>query len=225
MKYYPVFLRVAGRLCLVIGGGKVAEQKVKSLLEAGARVTVISPELTLALARLAATHQVVHHARPYRHGDLQGSLLAYAATDDEHLHAQIARDAREAGVLVNVADRPQWCDFIVPSVVRRGDLVIAASTSGTSPAMAKRIRKELQAAFGPEYATALHLLGRLRERLAERPLTSAERQRIFTALVESPLLEYLRERRTGEVDRLLATTVGDGTSLASLGLELSENHE
>jgi precorrin-2 dehydrogenase/sirohydrochlorin ferrochelatase len=222
MKYYPIFLRVAGRACLVIGGGKVAVQKVESLLEAGAAVTVISPELTPELATLAATGGVTHHQRGYHDGDLLGFFLAYAATNDPTVHTRIAGDAEAAGVLLNVVDAPQLCTFIVPAIVQRGDLVIATSTSGTSPALAKRIRRNLEDSFGPEYALALRLLGRLREELAERALPAAERQRIFGALVDSPLIDYLRGGRRAEVNRLLATTVGGAVSLETLGVELTE---
>jgi precorrin-2 dehydrogenase/sirohydrochlorin ferrochelatase len=221
MKYYPVFLRVAGRPCLVIGGGPVGQQKTQSLLRAGAQVTVISPNLTPALSTFAAAARIQHHQRPYASGDLHGFFLAYAATGDERLHTQIARDAREAGVLFNVVDRPQLCDFIAPSVMERGDLLIATSTSGASPALAKRIRQDLEGMFGAEYDLALQLLGRLRERLVRRRLTLPQRQRIFTSLVDSPLLDYLRTHQTTEIDRLLAATVGTGVSLASLGMELS----
>src|SRR5664279_4839267 len=151
MKYYPIFLRVAGRDCLVIGGGKVATQKVESLLNASAAVTVISPELTPEISALAAAQRVVHHRRPYRSGDLQGVFLAYAATSDPTVQTQIARDAETAGVLLNVVDVPQLCSFIVPAVIQRGDLLIATSTSGTSPALARRIRRDLEHSFGPEY--------------------------------------------------------------------------
>jgi precorrin-2 dehydrogenase len=221
MKYHPIFLRVAGRPCLVIGGGNVAQQKAQSLLRAGAQVTVISSDLTSPLSALAAAGRIQHHPRPYARGDLLGFFLVYAATDDDQLHVQIAREAQEAGVLLNVVDRPQLCDFIVPSVMQRGDLLIAASTSGASPALAKRIRQDLEGMFGAEYELALQLLGRLRERLARRHFTLPERQRIFASLVDSPLLDYLRARQTSEIDRLLASTVGNGVSLASLGMELS----
>lgn len=221
MKYYPIFLRVAGRPCLVIGGGRVAGQKTESLLHAGAQVTVVSPRLTPTLAALAATRKIVYHRRHYTTGDLRGFVLAYAATNDETVHAQIVREADEAGVLLNVVDRPELCDFIMPSVMERGDLIVATSTSGKSPALAKRIRQDLEGALGPEYDLALQLLGRLRTTLATRQLKSVDRQRIFAALVDSPLLGYLRGRQTADVDRLLATTVGDGVSLASLGMELT----
>jgi len=219
MTYYPICLRVAGRPCVVVGGGKVAEQKVASLLKAGARVTLVSPELTPRLTALVAERRIAHHRRPYRSGDLQGAFLAYAATDSEALHAQIADDARAAGVLVNVVDRPALCDFIMPAVVERGDLVIATSTGGASPALAKRIRHALEDTFGPEYDVALQLLRRVRARLRGTIPDAAERQRICTALIDSPLLDYLRDQRADQVDRLLAATVGDGVSLASLGME------
>jgi len=222
MEYYPIFLRVADRPCLVIGGGAVAQQKVESLLAAGADVTVVSPRLTTSLAALAAGGKVRHEPRPYVSSDLHGVRLAFAATNDEALQARIARDADAAGVLLNVVDRPPLCAFITPSVMARGDLIIATSTSGASPALAKRIRGELEARFGPEYALALRLLRRLRERLTGAAVTPAERQRVFAALVNSRLLEYLRERRTTDIDALLANTVGNGVSLASLGMELTE---
>jgi precorrin-2 dehydrogenase/sirohydrochlorin ferrochelatase len=220
MKYYPICLRVAGRSCLVIGGGRVAEQKAWSLLKAGAHVTIISPEITPDLEALVAAHQLQYERRPYASTDLKGVFLAYAATNDETLHAQIAQDAVHTGTLLNVVDRPRLCDFIVPAVMERGDLLIATSTSGASPGLAQRIRDQIEQSFGPEYDLAVQLLGRLRARLASQSLSSTERRRIFATLVDSPLLDHLRECRTIEIDRLLAATVGDGVSLASLGMEL-----
>jgi precorrin-2 dehydrogenase/sirohydrochlorin ferrochelatase len=221
MKYYPIFLRVAGRPCLVLGAGRVAEQKVESLLKAGACVTVISPDITARLAALAAARKIRHHARAYQPGDLRGAFLVYAATHSEELHVQIAMDAKKAGVLLNVVDRPQLCDFITPAIVERGDLVVATSTSGASPALAKRIRQQLDDVFGPEYDMALRLLRRVRTQLRGGQRSASERRRIFGALVDSPLLDYLRDRRADEIDRLLAATVGEHVSLSSLGLELA----
>ena len=220
MKYYPICLRVADRPCLVIGGGPIAEQKARSLLDAAARVTVVSPDLTAGLAEWVRTGRIVHIPRGYRPGDLVGATLVYAATDDEDLHAQVARDAHEAGVPVNVVDRPRLCDFIVPSILVRGDLLVAVSTSGASPALAKRIRRDLEAFFGPEYAVALTLLRRLRVQLGKRGVPSAERQRIFTTLAASPLVEHLQHGRRHAVDRLLTDAVGWDVSLATLGVDL-----
>jgi precorrin-2 dehydrogenase/sirohydrochlorin ferrochelatase len=220
MKYYPVSLRVAGRRCVVIGGGQVAERKAGSLLAADARVVVVSPSLSGGLAALAARGDIEHVARPYRTGDLAGALLAYAATDDETLHARIAAEAEAAGVLLNVVDRPRWCGFIVPSILRRGDLTVAVSTAGGSPALARRARQEIEGTLGPEYERALDVLSRLRRHLRAQPLSADERQRILTGLVASDLLERLREPDAGAVDRLLAEHAGRDVSLASLGAEL-----
>jgi len=220
MKYYPLFLHLAGRRCLVVGGGQVAEKKVESLLRAGAQVTVVSPELTPRLAALAAARTIECHQRPYMPGDLAGCFLAYAATSDEHAQSAIAVEAGTAGVLLNVVNRAQLSDFIAPAIVERGDLCLAVSTAGASPALAKRIRQDLEKAFGSEYELALELLGRLRRHLATPSRSSAERQRIFSTLVNSPLLDYLRQRQTHEIDRLLAQIVGDDVSLATLGMEL-----
>ncbi len=216
-----MFLRVAGRRCLVVGGGQVAEQKVAALLKADARVTVISPEATAPLRQLAIAKTIEYQPRCYARGDLRGFWLAFAATDDEQVQQQLRREACDTGVLLNVVDRPELCDFIVPSVLEQGDLVVATSTGGASPALARRIRRELQERFGPEYAEALHLLRRLRQRLTGRVESAAERRRILSILANSPLLEYLRQRQTRAIDQLLAETAGDGVSLASLGMELS----
>jgi precorrin-2 dehydrogenase/sirohydrochlorin ferrochelatase len=220
MKYYPVFLRVAGRRCVVIGGGEVAERKVGSLLAAGARVAVVSPALNGGLVVLASRGEIEHVARPYRKGDLGGALLAYAATDDEALHAAVAAEAEAAGVLLNVVDRPRWCDFIVPSIMRRGDLAVAVSTAGASPALARRVREDIERALGPEYERALDVLARLRRHLQEQPLSAAQRRRILTGLVASELLDRLRDADTAGVDRLLAEHAGEQVSLASLGAAL-----
>ena len=220
MKFYPVFLRVAGRRCVVVGGGEVAERKARSLLAAGARVTLVSPAVTAGLTELAADGEIAHVARPYQSGDLAGALLAYAATDDEALHATIAAEAEAAGVLLNVVDRPRWCGFIVPSVLSRGDLTVAVSTGGGSPALARRVREDIEEQLGPEYERALAVLAALRRHLQDQALSSAERQRILSGLVASDLLNCLREPDRVAVDRLLAEHAGTAVSLASLGADL-----
>jgi precorrin-2 dehydrogenase/sirohydrochlorin ferrochelatase len=198
----------------------VAERKVESLLAAGARVTVVAPSLTPALAERVARGEISHLHRPYRDGDLEGARLAYAATDDEALHADLAAAATAAGVLLNVVDQPQWCSFIVPAVLRRGALSIAVSTGGGSPALAGRVRDDIAAHLGPEYERALEVLARLRAQLQAQALPSAERQRILRALVASELLECLRQPDPAAVDRLLAEHAGAHVSLASLGAHL-----
>jgi precorrin-2 dehydrogenase/sirohydrochlorin ferrochelatase len=206
----------------VVGGGVVAERKVRSLLDAGARVTVISPEITPALAAWTAEGAITHRARGYQRGDLEGFFLAYAATDDELLQVEVARDAEAAGVLVNVVDRPQLCSFIVPSILARGELTVAVSTGGGSPALARHVRERIEAVLGPEYEAALQVLTRLREQLHDLPLAAAERRRIFAELIESELLEHLRDGDIAAVDRVLARCAGEGVSLATLGVTPNE---
>jgi precorrin-2 dehydrogenase/sirohydrochlorin ferrochelatase len=218
MTYYPVFLRVAGRPCAVIGGGEVAERKARALLAAGAHVTVISPQVTPELARLAGANRLAHRPRAYARGDLDGCRLAIAATDDPAAQAAIAADAEAAGVLLNVVDQPAHCTFIAPSVVVRGDLVVAVSSGGASPALTRYVREEIERVLGPEYESAAALLGRVRALLRERAVPSAERQRRLRGLVNGQLLASLRARDASAVDRLLAEHVGEGVSLAALGL-------
>ncbi|MFQ5826028.1 MAG: bifunctional precorrin-2 dehydrogenase/sirohydrochlorin ferrochelatase [Dehalococcoidia bacterium] len=131
--YYPVFLNIAGRRCLVIGGGEVAERKVASLLDCGGRVTVISPRLSPGLEEKQAQGAIEALARDFQPGDLEGAFLVIAATDDPGVNDKIVREARKRGILINVVDQPGECDFIVPSTVHRGELVVAISTGGQKP--------------------------------------------------------------------------------------------
>lgn len=179
---HPVFLGLAGEPVVVIGGGEVAERKVTSLLESGARVTVVAPAVTPEVAGLAAVGAVRLHRRRYTPGDLAGCRLAYAATDDPAVNRAVRAEATERGVWLNVADQPELCDFLAPAVVRRGDLTLAVSTNGASPALARRIREALERRFGPEYADALARLRAERERLRREEPDAARRRRRLEAL-------------------------------------------
>ncbi|MCS6926983.1 MAG: bifunctional precorrin-2 dehydrogenase/sirohydrochlorin ferrochelatase [Candidatus Binatia bacterium] len=220
MKYYPLFLDLRGRPCLVIGGGAVAERKVAALLQAGGQVTVVSPTLTPQLHRWREAGAIVVHQRSYRPGDLQDFVLIFAATDDAELHRRIAHEAATRGALLNVVDQPALCSFIVPAVVSRGDLTIAVSTAGTSPALAGKIRRVLEQQFGPEYEWTLRLLARVREWMQTHGMPAAARRRLLTTLAESPLVEYVRERQVEEIDTLLQRTVAESCTLKGLGLSL-----
>jgi precorrin-2 dehydrogenase / sirohydrochlorin ferrochelatase len=145
---YPIFLDLSGRRCVVVGGGEVAIRKAHKLLQARARVVVISPEIKPELESVA----VEIHRRHYREGDLEGAYLAFAATDSRETNAAVAWEAKERGILVNVADKPSDGDFALPSTLRRGGLQVAVSTGGASPTLARRIKNELEEAFGPEWA-------------------------------------------------------------------------
>ena len=206
---------------MVFGGGRAAERKVRSLQRAGAQVSVISPSLTKDLGKLVAQGTIHYHQRHYVRGDLQGAVLAYVATEDEQQNQEIAADAQMAGVFLNVADRPSLCSFIVPAIVERGDLLIAISTGGASPALARSIRRKLELEYGDEYALALDILRRLRTHALTAALPAEQRHRAFGSLVESALVEYVRERREAEIDTLLQAGFGDGISLAELGIALT----
>ncbi len=165
---YPIFLGLSGRRCVVVGGGEVANRKARKLLQARARVVVISPEIQPELESVAVEIQ----RRPYEEGDLEGAYLAFAATDSREVNAAVTREARGRDIPVNVADVPSEGDFALPSVLRRGQLQVAVSTGGASPTLARRIRYELESTFGPEWAGVVDELGRARRdgRRAEEEL-------------------------------------------------------
>ncbi len=203
MGYYPVFLGLDKTRGLVIGGGIIAERKGEALLAAGGEVTLIGPELTAALHALETAGGLTVQQRPYQRGALDPVSLMIAATDDPALPQQIAAEAKQANILCSIVDQPALCSFIVPAAVQRGDLTIAVSTNGASLALAKKIRQDLTEQFGSEYAAALRLLHRIRARLMDEQRSAKDRQRLLTGLVESPLLDYLRDRQTDKLDALL----------------------
>jgi precorrin-2 dehydrogenase/sirohydrochlorin ferrochelatase len=168
MRYYPVFLDIAGKPAVVIGGGQVALRKTAGLLDAGAQVTVVSPSLHPDLEALVAAGRVGHIAREYTPGDLDGHVLAIVCTDDRSLNAAVAREGKRRRVWVNTVDDPANCDFIMPSIIRRGDIIVAVSTSAGSPAMARKLREDLQEFLSEEYALMLDLVAEVRRELRER---------------------------------------------------------
>jgi precorrin-2 dehydrogenase/sirohydrochlorin ferrochelatase len=188
--YYPMMVDLAGRRCLVVGGGRVAERKIARLLDCGADVEVVSPATTLKIAELAATGNLRLRRRTVRTADLSDAFLVFAATDDPEVNRTVADAVRRAGGLVNVADPPDACTFQVPAVVRRGDLSIAISTGGGSPALAKRLRQRLEATIGPEYEAFLAALGQLRTQARRTIHDPAERQALYRRAVDSDLFDH-----------------------------------
>lgn len=197
---YPVNLRLAGRPCLVVGGGKVAERKVQALAAAGALVTVLSPALTARLAQLAAGGQVVHRAEVYQPGAIGVFFIVICATDDPEVNRQAAEEARGKGALVNVADAPDICDFTLPAQIARGDLLLTVSTGGGSPALSRRLRQELGDVYGPEYGAFLELLARLRTDLKERLASAEERGGFWQEALSREVLALLKAGRAGEAE-------------------------
>lgn len=216
MHYYPINLDIRGRNCLVIGGGGVGTRKVEMLLACGARVKVVSPAVSARLMQMADNGAVTLKKRAYRREDLEGMLLVIGATDDEQLNRRISQDADRMGTLCNIADRPEICNFILPAVVRRGDLILSISTSGKSPAMAKKLRRELEGQFGEEYGRLLDLMGAVRSKLLSREHAPESHKPLFEKLVDSDLLDMIRNNRRDDVNALLLEILGEGFTLDDL---------
>ena len=210
MQYYPVNLDIRGRRCLVVGGGAVGTRKAETLLGCGARVTVVSPRMTPRLLEIANTGAITVKKRSYRASDLDGMFLVIGATNDTPLHRKLYADAERRKILCNIADQPDICNFILPSVVRRGDLVISISTSGKSPAFAKRLRKDLEKMFGEEYATFLRLMGAIRQRLLAGAHTPEMHKASFEKLIERGLIERIKGKEKEGINLLLREVLGDG---------------
>ena len=203
MALLPITLDLTDRLCVVVGAGEVARRKVRDALAAAARVRVVAPEVDPELDALAADGRIELRRARFAAEHLDGAALVFVATDDEAVNEAAAYAAKAARVLVNVADRPVLCDFHVPATVRRGDLLIAVSTSGKSPALAARVRRTLEREFGPEYERLLRLLGRTRETMARREgLSQKDRQAIYERILESDVLSLLAQGRDEDAERL-----------------------
>jgi precorrin-2 dehydrogenase/sirohydrochlorin ferrochelatase len=207
--YYPVFLDLADRLAVIVGGGGVAERKIATLLEYGPRVLVIAPEVTPAVEALAASGAIKLERRGYVRGDLQGAFIVVCATSSEEVNRAVHAEAEERGSIVNVVDVPDLCSFIVPSIVRRGTLSVAISTGGAAPTVAKRLRKHVQEHLGPEWETYVTLLGEVRVLVMERvPGGEADRKPIFEALADSDLLDRIRAGELPSAEDLFAEFAG-----------------
>ena len=185
MRLYPVGLRLEGRPVLVVGGGTVAARKVEGLLECGARVHVVAPEIVDDIRSSAATFE----ERPYRPGDVAGFRLVVTATDDPAVNAAVSADAESSGVWVNAADDPANCSFTLPAVLRRGDVTVAVATGGASPALSAWLRDRIAADVGPEYAMLAEMLAEAR---AENP------DRDWRKLLDSGILEDIKAGRIAE---------------------------
>lgn len=166
--YYPIFLNPRSRRCVVVGGGKVALRKVKVLLDCGAKVTMISPTPHPEIVKLSKRGAIQFIQRDYEKEDLKDAVMVFACTDVKKVNRQVAMDAKKAGVLVNVADDPGPSDFIIPSFFRRGNLTVAVSTAGVSPALARKIRMNLEKSFGKEYAPLLSIIGEIRSAIKRK---------------------------------------------------------
>lgn len=210
MNYYPVYLDLRARLCIVIGGGRVAERKVRGLLACGALVRVVSPELGVGLRELLDQEKHLSWIkRQYREGDLDGAFLVIAATDDSEVQQLIYAEAEDRRIPVNVADVPALCSFILPATVRRGGLALAISTGGKCPALAKQLRLDLEKRFGPEYKILVDILGALRPEVLACGQGEEDREAVFAGLLQPQMLDWIRARAWDKVEDHLHAVLGD----------------
>jgi precorrin-2 dehydrogenase/sirohydrochlorin ferrochelatase len=217
VKTYPIFAVIDNQPCLVVGGGAVGERKVHDLMAAGARVTVVSRTLTPSLAALASRGEIRYLPEDFTEAWVEGMALVMAATDDPEVNARVSAAARARAIWVNVADAPELCTFMVPALLRRGDLTLAVSTGGASPALARQVREELQQHFGPEYGPYLDLLQRVRTRLLSERRGHPDNADLFHRLVQSPLREAVARGARAWAVKLLHEVLGSVLSTPVLG--------
>jgi uroporphyrin-III C-methyltransferase / precorrin-2 dehydrogenase / sirohydrochlorin ferrochelatase len=208
--FYPVFLDLRGRRAVVIGGGTVAEQKVRGLLAAGAHVTVVSPETTQGLTDLAGHNEIELRRRPYRHGDLAGAWLAIGATDDRAVNAAAWAEAERLGVPFNAVDDIEHCSFIAPAIHREGDITVAVSTAGKTPALAVRLRDRIARLIGHAEGELCELLGELRPELAERVPDARARTALWYRIVDSDVIDFVRRGDTEGARRRIEELAAGG---------------
>lgn len=183
-RYYPLFVNITEKQCLVVGGGEVARRKIEALLEVGARVRVVSPQCCKALLSLEERGSIEIEHRPYQSNDLIGAILVFAATNNREVNAEIARDARQHGILVNSADAPEEGDFITASTLRRGSLCIALTTGGANPTLSAHLMRGLERRFGAEYADFVEMLGDMRDTIKQVAENPEMRRHIYRKLLE-----------------------------------------
>jgi precorrin-2 dehydrogenase/sirohydrochlorin ferrochelatase len=195
---FPAFLKLEGRQCLVVGGGVIAEQKIPGLIESGARLVVVAPSVSPAIRSLANSKSVTWLSREFVPADLDGVFLVIAATGDAVVNERVFREAEKRGILCNAVDEPERCHFYYGSVVRRGDLQIAISTNGKSPALAQRIRVELEKLFDSSYGEWLNWLGNVRDLYFRSQMAREERVRALHRIASRPVFERFRRARQAQ---------------------------
>jgi precorrin-2 dehydrogenase/sirohydrochlorin ferrochelatase len=209
VKYYPLFLDITDRRCVVVGGGDVAERKVERLLDSGASVVVVGKTLTPGLETMKKEGRINHIDADYDQAFINNAFLVIGATDRDDVNAEISRDGREKGILVNIVDDPDKCDFVLPSLLKQGDLLIAISTGGKSPALAKKLREEMEQHFGTEYQTLLEVMGQLREKLVVKGRSSDENRLLFEAVVHSDILKHIKDKSWEKVKKIIYDITGE----------------
>ena len=214
-RYYPAMLSLEGRRGLVVGAGKVGEGKIRGLLDAGATVRVVSLEATDQVRRWAEDGRIELELRAYRESDLEDCFLVIAATERNETNVQVFEHAEARQMLCNVVDVTHLCNFILPSILRHGDLAIAVSTAGASPALARRIRLAIEQCYGDEYDVALELLGSLRKEAKDRYPKPADRKVLFERMVYSNLMDMVRAGDAEGLEAWIEKCLREGPDYAS----------
>jgi len=205
-KYYPILLNIQDKKCLVVGGGNVAWRKVCSLKEAGARVTVVSPEFCPEMGKETGIERI---QQKYEEGFLNEVLVVIASTDDEEVNKKVYYDAVKRGILVNVVDRPEFCSFIVPATISRGDLNISISTGGASPALARNIRESLEKQFGDEYGDFAKLLSETRRKILSEISNESIRRDILQRIAGLDMLEIIKQKGIAEAKKKILRIISE----------------
>ncbi len=208
MKYYPAFINLKNKKVVVVGGGRVAERKTLSLLKAEAVVSVISPVITTGLAKLKGKGAIKHIKRNYKKGDLKDAFVVIAGTSSEDINKKIAEDAES---LVNVIDIPSGGNFIVPSLIKRGPLTIAISTEGSSPAVSKAVRREIENLYDGEFARYLRFVELIRKKAIKKILNSRKREQFLKYIASEKVINTLREKGFNEVSKKILTALDNIT--------------
>ncbi|MBN2570277.1 MAG: bifunctional precorrin-2 dehydrogenase/sirohydrochlorin ferrochelatase [Deltaproteobacteria bacterium] len=209
MKFYPVHLNVSGMRCVVVGGGEVAERKVVRLLECDADVVLVGKTITRNLEAIKREGRIAHIPDDYRSDYIEDAFLVIGATDRDEINEKIYLDSKERNILVNIVDDPERCQFIVPSQLRRGDLLISISTGGKSPALARRLRENLEVEYGSEYQILLDIMGGLRGKIIARGASSKVNKNIFESILDTDILRYIREGDWNRVRETVRDLTGE----------------
>nr|WP_320011669.1 bifunctional precorrin-2 dehydrogenase/sirohydrochlorin ferrochelatase [uncultured Desulfobulbus sp.] len=205
---YPVNLQLEDKLCVVVGGGVVAARKVRGLVAAGGRIRIVSPVLGEQLQACTQKEYFEWRQKKFESADLDGAFLVFAATDNPNVQQAIVAAAHSRGLLVNVADGPELCDFQIPAVVRRGDLSISIATGGKTPAVAALVRRHLEQVVGEEYALLTELVGVIRQDITSLAISDGEKKILFQKILQEDIVTWLRERQWHKVQERLEAVIG-----------------
>jgi len=214
--YYPIFLDIENRSVVIIGGGNVCARKAETMMNYGARVSIVSPDFTDEIERWARDGALQIRRKRYEQSDLEGANIVIASTDDQSVNEQIAADCRRRRIPVNVVDVTPLCEFIVPAIIDKGSVTVAVSTGGKSPALARTLKEDLQRLIGPEYAEVNDVLGTLRDSAKRVLPTDVDRKHFFDGIIARGILDMLREGRRREAYQTIAE------ACRAAGVEVSE---